>query len=148
MLSFISVAADSEKRRMGAPTPGERVRAARLRRSLTRETLAAEAGKHVNTIANMEDDKTPPALTARGWRTVSDVATVLKTTPEALGYRLKRFVRNKRVSERQREVIDEILALSPADLERVHRILRELDLELQKHLDAHSQKGRSEDGKA
>lgn len=103
------------------------MRAARLRANLTQEDLAALARKHVNTIANLEDDTTPARLTARGWQTVSDVAKTLATTPEALGYRLKRRVRARELTAEQREVLEEILALPADDFAKVREILRHLE---------------------
>lgn len=123
MLSSNSVPSRQRGRRH-ATTPGERVRDARLRAGLTQEELAARAKKHVNTIANLEDNTTPVRLTARGWETVSDVAKALETTPETFGYRLKRRVRAKELTADQREVIDDILALSKSDLAEVREILR------------------------
>lgn len=106
------------------------MRAARLRAELTQEELAARADKHVNTIANLEDDTTPARLTARGWQTVADVARALKTTPEALGYRRRRRVEAKALTPEQREVIEDILALPKEDLAAVREMLREIEARL------------------
>jgi transcriptional regulator with XRE-family HTH domain len=103
------------------------VRAARLRADLTQEELASRADKHVNTIANLEDDTTPPRLTARGWRTVEDVARALRTTPEALGYRLRRRVQTNTLTSEQREVIEDILGLPKEELEAVRHMLRTIE---------------------
>lgn len=126
MLSSGVVAARQTRKRSDL-TPGQRVRAARLRATLTQEELADRAGKHVNTIANLEDDKSPPRLTARGWATVQDVARALTTTPEALGYRLRRRMQPKTLSSEQREVIEDILALPKADLEAVREMLQTIE---------------------
>lgn len=126
MLSSSAVAARSSRKRPAA-TPGQRVREERLRANLTQEELAARAEKHVNTIANLEDDTTPARLTARGWRTVEDVARVLKTTPQSLGYRLKRRVEPRTLTLEQREVIEDILALPKEDLAAVRQMLREIE---------------------
>lgn len=131
MLSSSPVASRSRGKREGR-TPAERVRAARLRANLTQQELADRADKHVNTIANLEDGTTPVLLTARGWRTVEDVARVLNTTGEALGYRLKRPVRTGTLTPEQREVIEEILALPSDDFEAVRRMLREIEAKRQK----------------
>ena len=125
MLSSTTVASRSSRRAQA--TPGQRVRAARLRADLTQEEVALRAGKHVNTIANLEDDTTPARLTARGWRTVSDVAAALETTPDALGYSLKRRVRARELTTEQREVIEDILALPTEDLSAVREMLRRLE---------------------
>ena len=126
MLSSNSVPS-RQRRHRPATTPGKRVRDARLRAGLTQEELAARAKKHVNTIANLEDDTTPARLTARGWATVSDVAKALETTPETLGYRLKRRVRARELTADQREVIEDILALSKSDLAEVREILQQYE---------------------
>lgn len=131
MLSSSPVASRTSRRREGR-TPAERVRAARLRANLTQQELADLADKHVNTIANLEDGTTPARLTARGWRTVEDVARVLNTTGEALGYRLKRPVRTDTLTPEQREVVEEILALPDDDLQAVRRMLREIEAKREK----------------
>lgn len=103
------------------------MRAARLRANLTQEDLAARAGKHVNTIAHLEDDSTPTRLTARGWQTVQDVARALRTSAEALGYRLRRRVQPNTLTAEQREVIEDILGLSKADFAALREMLRTIE---------------------
>lgn len=126
-----AVASRSARKRETA-TPGQRVRAARLLASLTQEQLAERAKKHVNTIANLEDDTTPARLTARGWQTIEDVARVLKTTPQALGYRRKHRVQTKTLTSEQREVIEDILALPKEDLQAVREMLRSIEAKREK----------------
>ena len=131
MLSSSPVASRSSRKR-SVVTPGQRVRAERLRAGLTQEELAARADKHVNTIANLEDDTTPARLTARGWRTVEDVAKALGCTAQALGYRLKRRVESKKLTVEQREVIEDILALPHEDLRAVREMLRAIEAKREK----------------
>lgn len=125
MLSSNAVASRSSRR--DQPTPGERVRVARIRANLTQQELAARARKHVNTIANLEDDAMGPRVTARGWQTVSAVAKVLRTTPEALGYRRKHRVRARELTAEQRDIIEDILSLPKEDLAAIREILRQFE---------------------
>lgn len=109
------------------PTPGDRVRAARIRANLTQQDLAARSGKHVNTVANLEDDVLGPRVTARGWETVSAIAEVLGTTPAALGYRRKHRVRARELTAEQRDIIEDILSLPKEDLAAIREILRQFE---------------------
>lgn len=125
MLSSLLVAPPSSPRE--SPTPGGRARAARIRAGLTQQELADRTGKHVNTIAKLEDDAIGPRVTARGWETVVAVAEVLGTTAEALGYRRKHRVRARELTAEQREVIEEILSLPKEDLARIREMLRRFE---------------------
>lgn len=125
MLSSNPVASRPSRREH--PTPGQRVRAARIRANLTQQELADRTRKHVNTIANLEDDDLGPRVTARGWETVSAVATALGTTPEALGYRRKHRVRARELTVEQRDVIEDILSLPKEELAAIREILRQFE---------------------
>lgn len=125
MLSSIAVA--SRPSRRAHPTPGERVRAARIRANLTQQELADRTGKHVNTIAKLEDDAMGPRVTARGWETVSVVASVLGTTPELLGYRRKHRVRARELTAEQRDIIENILSLPKEELAAIREMLRHFE---------------------
>jgi transcriptional regulator with XRE-family HTH domain len=109
------------------PTPAQRLRELRTRLHLTQEQVATRAGRHVNTIANLEDDAAPDRLTTRAWKTVAAVAQVLNTTPEDLGYREKRAVRPRTLTPEQRDVIAEIVALPTDDLKVVRDALRSIE---------------------
>ncbi|HYH07967.1 MAG TPA: helix-turn-helix transcriptional regulator [Thermoanaerobaculia bacterium] len=125
MLSSNPVASRPSRREH--PTPGERVRAARTRENLTQQELAVRAKKHINTIANLEDDSMGPRVTARGWQTVVAVAKALGTTPEELGYRRKHRVRARELTAEQRDVVEDILSLPKDELTAIREILRQFE---------------------
>ena len=126
MLSSASVASSRSREE----TPGERVRKARVRKSLTQQELADLAGVHVNTIANLEDGTTRERPTKRGFATVEKVAAALGTTPQNLGYRKRQTNARARLSEmsaEQRAIVEEILGLPSDGLEKVREALAAIE---------------------
>lgn len=101
-------------------TPGQRVARERNRKGWTQEELAAAAGCTATTISNLERDL------RKGRATVEAVAAALETTPEALGFRIRKPLRANQLNARQRELIDELLSLPEDEQTAVRKLLAEM----------------------
>jgi transcriptional regulator with XRE-family HTH domain len=87
---------------------------------MTQEELADRIGRHVTTIRNVEGDRSSSRST------VDAVAAVLGTTAEALGFHFRRAIRPNELTAAQREIVEELLALSAEDQEAVRAMLQAL----------------------
>lgn len=121
MLSSASVSPSHRSRSKSTRvTPGERVRRARVRAGFTQEGLAREADCTRNTIVNIESDKT------HSRRTVEAIAQVLNTTPADLGFVFDVPLESRNLSQRERDLLNEVLALSPDEQARVFEVVAAL----------------------
>jgi transcriptional regulator with XRE-family HTH domain len=120
MLSSSAVSPEQEGVDAAQVSAGERVQQERVRAGFTQQELADLAGCTRNTIANVEGNKT------RSRRTIEAVAHALSTTPEALGYRFRSALRTRDLTSQQRDFVEEVLALSPEEQERVFEVVSEM----------------------
>ncbi|HYC61033.1 MAG TPA: helix-turn-helix transcriptional regulator [Thermoanaerobaculia bacterium] len=92
------------------------LRTTRIKRGLTQAELARLAGMHRNSISKLENGTTQE-VTAEN---ANALATVLKTSISALGFRVRaatkaRSIRFRRLTAEQRQIVDELLSLPPED---------------------------------
>ena len=116
--SSVSDKSRSKRAKQKAVTsePQSKLRTVRIKRGLTQIELAEQAGMHRNSILKLENGTTREVTAEHA----NALAEALKTSVEDLGLRVRaaveaRSIRFRRLSPEQRQIVDEVLSLSPEE---------------------------------